>query len=94
MVFEWGFHFLKNTVIFDPIDRIWIWGGFQPSVHSETASSAMFYLWVWKMTFFVLKIPGCYLLEDGYNYTWCCPPIYLHILLSNGTWTLTTFVQI
>ena len=28
MVFEGGFYFLKNTVIFDPIDRIWILGGF------------------------------------------------------------------
>ena len=28
MVFEGGFHFLKDTVIFDPIDRIWIFGGF------------------------------------------------------------------
>ena len=28
MVFEGGFYFLKNTVIFDPIDRIWIFGGF------------------------------------------------------------------
>ena len=33
--FRRGFYFLKNTVIFDPIDRIWIFCGFQPSVHSE-----------------------------------------------------------
>ena len=58
MVFEGGFCFLENTVIFDPIDRIWILGGFQPSVHSETASSAIFYLWVWKMTFFIFENPG------------------------------------
>ena len=45
MVFEGGLHFSKNTVIFDPIDY-GFWGGFQPSVHSETASSALFYLWV------------------------------------------------
>ena len=62
MVFEGGF-ILKNTVIFDPIDRIWIYEGFQPSVHSETASSATFYLWVWKMTSFfenpgILSTPG------------------------------------
>ena len=58
MVFEGGFYFLKNTLIFDPIDRIWIFWGFQPSVHSETASSAIFYLWVWKMTFFIFENPG------------------------------------
>ena len=52
MVFEGGFILLKNIVSFDPIDRIWIPGGFQPSVHSETASSTIFYLLVWKMTFF------------------------------------------
>ena len=40
--------FFENTVIFDPIDRIWIPEGFQPAVHSETASSTIFYLWVWK----------------------------------------------
>ena len=28
MVFEGGFHFLKNDVIFEPIDRIWIFGVF------------------------------------------------------------------
>ena len=28
MVFEGGFDLLKNTVIFDPIDRIWTFGGF------------------------------------------------------------------
>ena len=32
-------------MIFDPIDRMWNSGGFQPSVHSETASSTIFYLW-------------------------------------------------
>ena len=37
MVLEGGFNFLKNTVIFDPIDRIWNFGFFQPSVHSERA---------------------------------------------------------
>ena len=51
MAFEGGFHLLKNTMIFDPIDRIRIFsGGVQPSVHSETASSTVFDLWVWKMT--------------------------------------------
>ena len=47
--------FLKNAVIFDPIDRIWIPRCVQPSVHSKTASSTIFYLWVWKMTFLVFK---------------------------------------
>ena len=56
MVFE-GFYLLKNTVIFDTIDRMWISGGFQPSVHSETASSTIFYLWGWKMTFYIFKNP-------------------------------------
>ena len=56
-------------MIFDPIDRTWIFWGVQPSVHSETASSAIFYLW--KMTFLFLKLPGFYLLQDGY--------IYIHI---------------
>ena len=32
--------------------------GFQPSVHSETASSAIFYLWVGKMTFFIFENPA------------------------------------
>ena len=58
MVFEGGFHFLKKNVIFDPIDRIWTFVGFQPAVHSETASSAIFYLWVWKMTFSSFENPG------------------------------------
>ena len=58
MVFEGGFYFLKKNVIFDPIDRIWTFVGFQPSVHSETASSAIFYLWVWKMTFSSFENPG------------------------------------
>ena len=57
MVFEGGFMFLKNSVMFDPIDRIWNSGGFQPSVQSETASSTMFYLWVWKVTFIVFENP-------------------------------------
>ena len=48
---------LKNAAIFDPIYRIWIAGGFQPSVHSETASSTIFYLWVWKMTFSIIENP-------------------------------------
>ena len=57
MVFEGGLFFWKNPVIFDPIDRIRNSGGFQPSVHSETASSTIFYLWVWKKTFFVFENP-------------------------------------
>ena len=72
MVFEGGFYFLKNTVIFDPIDRIWIFGSFQPSVHSETASSAIFYLWVWKMTFFIFENPGI-LSTPGW--------LYVHIII-------------
>ena len=67
-------------MIFDPIDRIWIFGGFQPSVHSETASSVIFYLWLWKMTFFIVENPGilwdpcrCTAPKDPCNYmvyTW------------------------
>ena len=45
MVFN-GEHFFKNIVVFDPIDGIWIFGCFQPSVHSKMASSTIFYLWV------------------------------------------------
>ena len=75
MVFEGGFYFLKNTVILDPIDRIWIFGRFQPSVHSETASSAIFYLWVWKMTFFIFENPGI-LSTPGWLYT--CKDIFLN----------------
>ena len=84
MVFEGGFYFLKTTVIFDPIDRIWIFGGFQPSVHSGTASTAIFYLWVWKMTFFVFENPGI-LSTPGWLYacmyvrTYTCIYIYIHI---------------
>ena len=62
MVVEGGLSFLKHTVIFDPIDRTWIFRGFQPSVHSETASSTR----VWKMNFLFLKTPGFYPLQDGY----------------------------
>ena len=58
MVFEGGFSFFKHTVIFDPIDRIWIFGCFQPSVHFETASSTIFYVWVLKMTFSAFENPG------------------------------------
>ena len=43
---------LKNTVIFDPIDRILISRCFQPSVLSKTASSTISYLGVWEMIFF------------------------------------------
>ena len=35
----------------------WIPRRFQPSVHSKTASSTIFYLWVWKLTFFDLENP-------------------------------------
>ena len=70
------FIFLKNTVIFDPIDRIWIFWGFQPSVHSETASSAIFYLWVWKMTFFIFENPGI-LSTPGWLYMYTHIYIYL-----------------
>ena len=86
MVFEGGFYFLKNTVIFDPIDRIWIFGGFQPSVHSGTASTAIFYLWVWKMTFFVFENPGIlstpgWLYVYIYTYTDIQLQIYIHIYI-------------
>ena len=81
MVFERGFIFLKTTVIYDPIDRMWIPGGFQPSVHSETASSTIFYLWVWKMTFLFLKIPGFYLLQDGYIYMYTSVFMYVHVYI-------------
>ena len=72
MVFEGVLFFWKNAVIFDPIDSIWIPGGFQPSVHSETASSTIFYLWVWKLTFFVFENPGV-LSTPGWLY------IYIYI---------------
>ena len=58
MVFEGWLYFLKNTEIFDPIDRICIPGGFQPSFHSETASSTTFYLCVWKKTFCIFENPS------------------------------------
>ena len=54
----WGFLLLKNAVTFDTIDRIWIFRCFQPSVHSKTASSSLFYRWVWKMTFWIFENPG------------------------------------
>ena len=62
-----------NAVISDPIDRIWIPGGFQASVHSETDSSTIFYRWVWKMTLLLLKIPGFYLPIDI-----CIKYIHIH----------------
>ena len=64
-------------MIFDPIDRKWIFGGFQPSVHSETASSAIFYLWVWKMTFLIFENPGI-LSTPGWLY------IYTHTMVTCG----------
>ena len=67
MGFEGGFLFWKNSMIFDPIDRIWILGGVQPSVHSETASSAIFYLWVWKMTFLMVENPGILSIQEWQN---------------------------
>ena len=80
MVFEGVFCFLKNTVIFDPIDRIWILGGFQPSVHSETASSAIFYLWVWKMTFYFGKSRGSiYSRMAIYIYTYIYIPVFIYM---------------
>ena len=65
MVVEEVFALLKNTVIFDSIDRIWIPSGFQPSVQCKTASSTIFHLRAWKMPFLLLKIPGFYLLQHG-----------------------------
>ena len=44
-------------MVLDPTDRIWISRCFQPSVLSKTASSTIFYLWVWKMTVFLLENP-------------------------------------
>ena len=83
MVFEGGFIF-ENIVIFDPIDRIWIfWGLFQPSVHSETASSAIFYLWVWKMTVCILENPGI-LSTPGWLYMYIH---YIHIHKYTYTYT-------
>ena len=52
--------------------------GFQPSVHSETASSAIFYLWVWKMTFVIFENPGI-LSTPGWLYTHIvCIYKYIH----------------
>ena len=62
-------------MIFEPIDRIWNSGGFQPSIHSETASSTIFYLWVWKMTFSICENPKI-LSTPGWLYTYI---IYLSI---------------
>ena len=76
MVFEGGFIFLKSTIIFDPIDRIWNSGGFQPSVHSANASSTIFYLWVWKMTFLIFENPEI-LSTPGWLYVYVY--VYAHI---------------
>ena len=86
MVFEGGFYFLKNTVIFDPIDRIWIFWDFQPSVHSETASSAIFYLWVWKMTFFIFENPEI-LSTPGWLYMCTCVCRHVDTLICTHLWT-------
>ena len=72
------FLFWQNTVIFEPIDRIWIPGGVQPSVHSETASSTMFYLWVWKMTFCIFENPGI-LSTPGWLYVFVHEDVYVHV---------------
>ena len=66
-------------MISNPIDKIWILGGFQPSVHSETASSATFYLWVWKMTFFIFENPGIRMAI--YIYTYVYIYIYTHMYM-------------
>ena len=71
MVFEGGLICLKNTVIFDPIDRTWISRCFQPSVLFKTASSTIFYLWFWEMIFFVFENPEI-LSTRGWLY------IYIH----------------
>ena len=63
---------------FDPIDRTWISGGFQPSVHSDTASSTIFYLYMMGLEnylFYFLKIPRFYLLQDVY----ICPSVYTSV---------------
>ena len=76
MVFEGGFDFLDNNVIFDPIDRTWIPGGFQPPVHSETASSTIFYLYVWRMTFLISENPGI-LSTPGWLYVYVYVYVYV-----------------
>ena len=48
--------------------------GFQPSVRLETASSAIFSLWVWKKPFFISESPGI-LSTPG----WLSVYIYIHI---------------
>ena len=75
MVFEGSFIVLNNTVVFDPINRIWISRCFQPSRVCQTASSTIFYPWVWNMTLFIFENPHN-LLQDGYIYISIHPYTY------------------
>ena len=70
---------MKNTVVFDPIDGIWICRCFQPSVLSKTASSTIFYLWVWKMTFFIFENPEM-VSTPGWLYTYTCVCLVLLLI--------------
>ena len=62
---------------------------FQPSVHSETASSTIFYLWVWKMTFVIFEQPGFYLLQHGYL---CWAPCFFGKLPYTGATVWSAFL--
>ena len=64
-------------MILDPIDGIWISGGFQPSVHSETASSTIFYLWVCQVTCFIFENPEI-LSTTGRLYIYICVDVHMH----------------
>ena len=73
MVLKGCLHFLDNTVVLGP-HRFWIPECFQSSVHSKMASSTTFYLWVWKMTFFIVENPGI-LSTPG----WLCMYLYIYM---------------
>ena len=69
---EGGVNLWKNTMIFDPIDRIWIFGWF--STFCPLRDSFTYHILSVGLEndlFCFLKIPGLYLLQDGY--------IYIHV---------------
>ena len=71
----------------DPIDRIWIPGGFQPSVQSETAYILSMSLEDDLSSFFenlgILSTPGwlyVYIYVHVYAYVCICIRVYMYII--------------